>query len=260
MTTDRLLSAVSALALVLSCAAVPVWADRDDDDRGRREKSRQPTEQREQPRRATEQREVQRRDAIRRDPVIKHPSGYVHDNRYRHDRYYPPHGHVVPVLPREHRVIPYRGTRYYYHGGVWYRPSGTRFVVVLPPFGLVAPFLPPSYTTIWVGGIPYYYAAGIYYVWRPEQNVYVVTNPPPEAEVREEPETPDELFVYPMNGQSEQQQATDRYQCHRWAAEQTGFDPTRTGGNVPEAQYAAKRSDYQRAMKACLEARGYSVQ
>ena len=251
MMINRLLSAVPVLVLVLSCAAVPVWADRnDDDDRGRKEKSQ----------RAPEQREMQRRDAVRRDTVIKPPPGYVLDSRYRHDHYYPPRGYAVPVLPRDHRVIPYHGTKYYYHGGVWYRPSGTRFVVVLPPFGLIVPFLPPFYTTIWVGGMPYYYAAGIYYVWRPEQSAYVVTEPPSEAEVREEPATPDQLFVYPTKGQSEQQQATDRYQCHRWAAGQTGFDPTQPGGNVPESQIANKRADYQRAMKACLQARGYSVQ
>jgi Family of unknown function (DUF6515) len=251
MMTNRLLSAVPVLALVLSCAAFPVWADRNDDDgRGRKEKSQ----------RAPEQREMQRRDAVRRDTAIKHPPGYVLDNRYRHDRYYPPRGYAVPVMPRDHRVVPYRGVKYYYHGGVWYRPSGTRFVVVLPPVGLVVPFLPPFYTTIWVSGFPYYYSAGIYYVWRPEQSAYVVTEPPAESEVSEEPATPDQLFVYPKKGQSEQQQATDRYQCHRWAADQTGFDPTRPGGNVPEAQHAAKRADYQRAMNACLEARGYSVQ
>ena len=251
MMTNRLLSAVPVLALVLSCAAFPVWADRNDDDgRGRKEKSQ----------RAPEQREMQHHDTVRRDTAIKHPPGYVHDNRYRHDRYYPPRGYAVPVMPRDHRVVPYRGVKYYYHGGVWYRPSGTRFVVVLPPVGLVVPFLPPFYTTIWVSGFPYYYSAGIYYVWRPEQSAYVVTEPPPESEVSEEPATPDQLFVYPKKGQSEQQQATDRYQCHRWAADQTGFDPTRPGGNVPEAQHATKRADYQRAMKACLEARGYSVQ
>ena len=73
-------------------------------------------------------------------------------------------------------------------------------------------------------------------------------------------EQPDRLFAYPMKGQSEEQQATDRYQCHQWAADQTGFDPTQPGVTVPEPQRALKRAEYQRAMKACLEARGYSVQ
>ncbi len=264
MLINRLLSAVLALALVLSGAAVPVWADRDgDDDRGRKEKPRRSTEQREQrepPSRATEQREQTRRDAVRRDTVIKRPPGYVLDNRHRHDHYYPPRGHAVPVLPPNHRVVPYRGARYHYHDGVWYRPSGTRFVVILPPVGVIVPFLPPFYTTVWVGGLPYYYAGGVYYTWRPEENGYVVADAPPGTEVSEQPAVPDQLFVYPMKGQSEQQQETDRYQCHRWAADQTGFDPTQPGGNVAESQTAGKRADYQRAMKACLEARGYSVQ
>jgi hypothetical protein len=230
MTINRLMSAAVALVVLLSCASGAAWADRD--KRGGRDG----------------------------DGARHAPRGYVLDKRYHHNRYYPPRDYAIKVLPPAHRVVPYRGSKYYFHGGVWYRPSGTRFVVVVPPVGLIVPFLPPFYTTLWVGGLPYYYAGGVYYVWHPEQRAYVVTDPPPEAEVTEQPAAPDELFVYPKQGQSEQQQATDRYQCHRWSADQTGFDPTQPGGKVAETQYADKRSDYQRAMKACLEARGYSVQ
>ena len=68
-----------------------------------------------------------------------------------------------------------------------------------------------------------------------------------------------DLFIYPKNGQGEEQQSKDRYECHSWAASQSGFDPTQPlgrGGRVPGR---AKRADYQRAQTACLEARGYSV-
>jgi hypothetical protein len=235
MTIHRSVRAGLALAMLLSFLSA-AWADRDRRDEPRRDRPPQ----------------VQKRSEVH--------NNRWHDDRWHHNRYYPPRGDAVKILPRDHRVVPYRGTRYYFHGGVWYRPSGTRFVVVVPPVGLIVPFLPPFYTTLWVGGLPYYYAAGVYYVWQPEQRAYVVTDPPPESEVTEQPAAPDELFVYPKQGQSEQQQATDRYQCHRWSADQTGFDPTQPGGKVPEGQYTAKRSDYQRAMKACLEARGYSVQ
>jgi hypothetical protein len=34
-------------------------------------------------------------------------------------------------------------------------------------------------------------------------------------------------YVYPKAGQSPQQQQQDDYQCHQWAAQQTGYDPTR---------------------------------
>ena len=68
-----------------------------------------------------------------------------------------------------------------------------------------------------------------------------------------------EIYVYPRNGQSEEQQSTDRYECHRWAVDKTGFDPTRPAGNVAETDMTRNRSDYRRAEGACLEARGYSV-
>ncbi len=35
------------------------------------------------------------------------------------------------------------------------------------------------------------------------------------------------LFVYPAKGQSEDQLERDRYECHTWSVQQTGFDPSR---------------------------------
>jgi len=69
----------------------------------------------------------------------------------------------------------------------------------------------------------------------------------------------DDFYVYPRNGQTAEQQAADRYECHAWSKGQTGFDPTQPGGAVPGNQAASTREQYQRAITACLEARGYSV-
>ena len=35
-----------------------------------------------------------------------------------------------------------------------------------------------------------------------------------------------QLFTYPAKGQSPEQQSRDRYECHSWAVQQTGFDPS----------------------------------
>jgi hypothetical protein len=143
---------------------------------------------------------------------------------------------------------------------VWYAPAGPRFVVVPAPVGVFVPGLPPYYTTVWVGGAPYYYANDTYYAWNPEQNGYEVVDPPsgPPPATTEAPPS-DDLFVYPQSGQSEEQQSKDRYECHKWAAGQSGFDPTQSGGGMPPDQSGAARDNYQRAMRACLEGRGYSV-
>ena len=183
-----------------------------------------------------------------------------YDNRYNHDRYYPQRGHYVPYIPRDRVVVRYRGGPYYFHGGAWYRPYGSRFIVIAPPIGIGIPFLPPFYTTVWFNGSPYYYADDTYYAWRPDRSAYVVTNPPADADsATTMAPGSDELFVYPKKGQSEEELAADRYECHSWAVRQTGFDPTQPQGGVDNAQAASKRADYQRAQGACLEARGYSV-
>lgn len=35
-----------------------------------------------------------------------------------------------------------------------------------------------------------------------------------------------EMFIYPTKGQNQQQQAKDRFECHTWAVQQSGFDPS----------------------------------
>ena len=45
-----------------------------------------------------------------------------------------------------------------------------------------------------------------------------------------------QMFIYPQRGQSPEQQQRDQFECHQWAVQQTGFDPTRTGATtVPQA-------------------------
>lgn len=39
-----------------------------------------------------------------------------------------------------------------------------------------------------------------------------------------------QLFIYPLKGQSPDQQQRDRFECHQWAVQQTGFDPTMMAG------------------------------
>lgn len=279
MTTLRIPRAGALLAILLSLAVTGVAAappgmdgargdgprdaprvDRPRADDPRRVAPGPDGGRRDDARRSDPGRSEGRRDEGRRDgPPPRLEPGYKFDSRYRHDRYYPPRGHVVDRLPSHPIVIPHHDTRFYFHGGVWYRPDGPRFVVVAPPFGLGISVLPPYYTTLWVGGVPYYYADEVYYNWRPERREYVVVEPPREAEAYVPPTTPETLFVYPKQGQDEQLIATDRYECHRWAVDQTGFDPVQPAADMPAAQLEVKRADYQRATKACLEARGYSV-
>jgi hypothetical protein len=143
-----------------------------------------------------------------------------------------------------------------YWGGGFY---GARFAWFLP-------ILPAFYATYWFGGIPYYYANDAYYTWDPGYSGYVATDPPADAVAAEgapvpsdsgsAPATAGDVYLYPKNGQTDEQQGTDRYECHRWASSQTGFDPTSNAGSSAPG---SARADYRRAMAACLEGRGYSV-
>jgi hypothetical protein len=185
--------------------------------------------------------------------------GQVLDGRYNHGRYYAPPGTVRPSLPSDYRPY-YRGRdRYYFSGGEWYAPRGPGFIVVRPPAGLVINVLPPYYSTVWYGGVPYYYADNVYYAAQPDQSGYAVVDPPEGAD--NDPSSPPDsqqadLIIYPKNGQSKDQQAADQFECHNWAKGQTGFDPTQPGGG-PSGD--VNRPNYNRAVSACLQGRGYQV-
>jgi hypothetical protein len=144
----------------------------------------------------------------------------------------------------------YWGGGGYWRGGVWF--GG--FVAALPLF----------YDTFWWGGVPYYYADDTYYVWSGAANQYQVvpppgeTAPPADGSADAQPSSSPDLVVYPNNGQSNEQQSKDRYECYHWAANQSGFDPTQPNGGQGAAA-PANRDGYMRAEAACLEGRGYTV-
>jgi len=195
------------------------------------------------------------------------PAPHQHlDARFNQNHAYYNRGYVVHDLPRDRIVINHGRDQYFYSGGVWYAPRGGVFVVVGPPVGVFVPVLPPYYTTVWFGGVPYYYANDSYYMWSAQNNSYEVVDTPSGA-VNAAPDAApppapagNQLFVYPRNGQSNDQQAKDKYECHTWAVGQSGFDPTASGGNVSPDQFAARNDAYNRALVACLQGRGYSAQ
>ena len=92
----------------------------------------------------------------------------------------------------------------------------------------------------------------------PAMAQYVSTPPvePPSAAIA--PGTQD-ITVAAKKGQTEQQQWNDRYECDRWAVNQSGFDPGRKASGVPPGDTASGRERYRRALSACLDGRGYSV-
>src|ERR1700733_4252963 len=57
----------------------------------------------------------------------------------------------------------------------------------------------------------------------PPPRTYAVPAPPPQR-----------VFVYPAHGQSPDQTERDRYECHTWAVQQTGVDPSRADASAYE--------------------------
>ncbi len=52
------------------------------------------------------------------------------------------------------------------------------------------------------------------------------------------PAAAQELFIFPQNDQDQAQQDKDRGECHVWATNQSGFDPTTASTTPPPAREA----------------------
>jgi hypothetical protein len=160
----------------------------------------------------------------------------------------------------------------YGNGGFWPRAYyGLGFSWFLP-------VLPLAYSTYWWGGVPYYYANDVYYTYDPSYQGYIATDPPPVADSSGSAAAPSDsgapqagaqqmdsqqgapqngpsgpidgappqIYMYPKNGQTAEQQATDKAECQQWATQQAG-------------SVAQNGSNFNRAMVACVEGRGYSA-
>ncbi len=220
--------------------------------------------------------------SVNRAPMGGHFSAAPH--------YYAPNGgHIAGRVGGNYGYG--RGYGYGYRGGYGYRPAwggGYWHGGFWPAayygwsYPLYLGFLPAVYATYWWGGIPYYYVDNVYYTWNAAENGYVAADPPPAADgysddvnaaaaagpdagtaadnappdVAQGAQSNLGIIAYPRNGQSEQQQSTDKFQCHTWAKGQAGFDPTSQSSSNASP---SARSAYGRAMSACLEARGYTV-
>lgn len=190
--------------------------------------------------------------------------GHRVDNVHGHGHSYPVHGHVVRTLPPQSRVVVWSGVNYGFYNGVWYAPGPRGHVVVQPPYGIWVHDLPLFRTVVVIGGLTYLYANGAYYRERSLGGYEVVA--PPQAVVDVGPSTgavvtmtsAARVFIYPRMGQSAEQQASDEYECHRWAVSQSSFDPT-VAATASAGADTSRRGDYQRARVACLEGRNYTV-
>ncbi|MGB6487119.1 MAG: DUF6515 family protein [Steroidobacteraceae bacterium] len=206
----------------------------------------------------------------------------------------PPIGVIVPQLPAFASGFDQGGTSYLYANDVFYRarpdlggyevvndpqdqvsehsqapaaPASTRVasaIAVMTPAVAVAPSVaaaPPPVAAPPVAAAPAVAAAPpVAAAPSPSQ---VPVQPPVAAETNSTGSSstpagnPTAVAIQPHNGQSADQEASDRYECYRFAVAQSGFDPLAANGGSAPSDVA--RHEYSRAQAACLEGRGYSI-
>jgi hypothetical protein len=136
---------------------------------------------------------------------------------------------------------------------------GAAALVSLPARADHRPYYPRPYVTFGYSYGSPFYPWGFYDPWYspwwgPRVGVGVRLDRSRARTAQKEPETKAlKLYVYPSAGQTEAQLSEDRYQCHVWAVDQSGYDPTLGAKERQDAE------DYTRAFTACMEGRNYVV-
>ena len=194
------------------------------------------------------------RRADRRDDRFDHRLDRRRD--YREDRWenYVKFrvGMRLLTLPARYHAMTVASQTYYYADGVYLIRRGNEYVVVSAPLGARLTVLPYGFRSFWIGPRRFFAFNSIYYVYEAGTKEYVVVEKPEGAETADIA-TP-ELVIYPNADQSNEQLTQDRYDCHVWSIEETGFDP------IAQHSEATTGADhYNRAMKACLAGKNYSV-
>lgn len=170
----------------------------------------------------------------------------------------PPIGIVVPFLPPFYTRVWVGPYPYYYANDVYYVSSPQGYNVVEQPQGTIAMApppgmpIPPDNAVTELGPV---YNGVQQMVPAPTVGAASPTTALPPAPVVP-PSTAvqaggNQLFIYPRQGQNVDQQNRDRGECNSWAVSQSGHDPANSGGQMDP--------DYQRALGACLDGRGYTV-
>jgi hypothetical protein len=209
----------------------------------------------------------------------------------------PPIGLIVPALPAFATKVESGGKPYLYANDVFYtsRPDLGGYEVVNDPedaspgqaaatastttprepaASLTATTAPTSNPTPASNPAPTSDAASASNP--PASNPATPSSPPPEpskpgaaSEAAPSPESspdpssipsnPTRAAIRPLDGQTADQQARDRYECYQAASAQSHFDPLSTGEGASSSGAAQGKIAYWRAQTACLQGRGYEV-
>jgi len=241
------LALLFVLPFVYAAPPAPAFADDDRRDRlERRDRDRDDDRKR-----------AKRNDRRDRQGVYPYRDNYLEyrtgSYQRRHPEFYR-RGHRIDRLPGSHLRIVIGDNPYFYWEGIFARPHKHGYVVVRAPLGARVRHLPPGYVSFHIGPSRYFHVNATYYLWDNHNRDYVVVEKPRGADhAMAAGDAPDDLFIYPAQGQSDDERESDRFSCHVWSVAETGYDPVLADPASPG------RRDYLRAMEACLEGRGYTV-
>ncbi len=117
----------------------------------------------------------------------------------------PSRARVINTLPARTVVINHRSVPYYYNSGIYYRKSGTRYIIAPAPVGIHVRVLPTGFHRVVSGSTVFFHFGGTFYRHNSNSNDYEVVAPPQGGVIYDLPDgaqqmTVDEKLYYEYNG------------------------------------------------------------
>ena len=120
--------------------------------------------------------------------VVHHKKTHSKHLPHTHYKHHPRRGAVVKSLNAGAVAISFKGKRFHYHNGIFYKANGPKFIVAKAPLGMRVKVLPPKYKRFILGKKTYFYYYGTFYKRSDGANEFEVIDAPVGAVVDAIPE------------------------------------------------------------------------
>ena len=120
--------------------------------------------------------------------VVHHKKVHSKHVPHKHYSHHPKRGTVLKSINTGAVSIRFKENRFHYHNGVFYKPSGQKYIVARAPIGMGIKVLPPRYKRFILGKRTYFYYYGTFYQKTVGANEFEVIEAPAGAVVDAIPE------------------------------------------------------------------------
>ena len=120
--------------------------------------------------------------------IVHHKKAHSKHTPHKHYSHHPKRGAVLKSLHASAVALQFKGKRFHYHSGIFYKANGPKYIVTRAPLGMRIKVLPANYKRFILERQAYFYYYGTFYQKAEGVNEFEVIDAPVGAVVDAIPE------------------------------------------------------------------------